>query len=175
MSVVYITSDLHLGHKSITRFRTEFSSQKEHEDCILNGILSTVRPRDVLYILGDCAFNQEGLNLLKAVPCRMRLILGNHDTDRSLNIKDWVGSGVFEEIHSLWKYKKAWLSHAPIHPQELRGRINIHGHVHQATIDDPRYVNVCVENTGYKPVNYQEIIKGTAYQCVEKGYIKVTS
>ena len=43
------------------------------------------------------------------------------------------------------------MSHAPIHPNELRGRFNLHGHVHQNSITlpdgslDDRYINCCVE------------------------------
>ena len=38
-----------------------------------------------------------------------------------------------------------WLSHAPIHPDELRGKPSVHGHCHYANIqldgkDDPRYL-----------------------------------
>ena len=58
----------------------------------------------------------------------------------------------------LEKYKGAWLSHAPIHPAELRGKINIHGHVHYANVLDEtgkldnRYFNVSLENTGGCPI-----------------------
>lgn len=78
------------------------------------------------------------------------LILGNHDTDRKLSINDLVY--VYDEIHSLYKHKEFWLSHAPIHSDELRGKINIHGHTHEHCIDDDRYINVCVEQF-HKPVS----------------------
>lgn len=40
------------------------------------------------------------------------------------------------KVYSLVKYKGFWLSHAPIHPEELRGCKNIHGHCHDAVISD---------------------------------------
>ncbi len=61
---------------------------------------------------------------------------------------------VFEEVHSMLKYKGMWLTHCPMHPDELRGKINIHAHVHEQTVmqgwgpwrkPDPRYVNTCVD------------------------------
>ena len=55
------------------------------------------------------------------------------------------------------KYKEFWLSHAPIHPEELRDRINIHGHVHYKNIDDARYFNVSCENIGFKPISLENI------------------
>ena len=61
-----------------------------------------------------------------------------------------------------------WLSHAPIHPNELRGRKNIHGHVHNEAVTyydeifeieapDPNYINVCCDVTDYKPISLEEI------------------
>jgi calcineurin-like phosphoesterase family protein len=85
-----------------------------------------------------------------------RIILGNHDTDRKVPIEQFVLA--FDQVHGLVSYKDAWLSHPPIHPVELRGKFNIHGHVHQHSVPDPRYFNACPEVNDYKPVLYQEII-----------------
>lgn len=63
----------------------------------------------------------------------------------------------FDSVHSLIKYKEFWLSHAPLHPQELRGKINLHGHVHGSTIPDRNYFNCCLENTNYSPISLQQI------------------
>jgi hypothetical protein len=74
-----------------------------------------------------------------------------------LHMKDLVN--VYDKIYSLYKYKEFWLSHCPIHPEELRGKKNIHGHTHYHNIDDSRYFNVSMENIEYKPVNIDEIRK----------------
>ena len=69
-------------------------------------------------------------------------------------------------MFGLYKYKEFWLSHAPIHPCELRGKRNIHGHVHQNHVMDEhhkrdnRYINVCVENTDGAPVSLDKIRLG---------------
>lgn len=71
----------------------------------------------------------------------------------------------FNKVCGFEKYKKSWLSHAPIHPAELRGKINIHGHVHDATITDEnglpdlRYFNVSLENTGGRPIAHNVIME----------------
>jgi calcineurin-like phosphoesterase family protein len=55
-------------------------------------------------------------------------------------------------------YKSFWLSHCPIHPQELRNRkANIHGHLHGSVLNDPRYFDVCPEKHNYQMVDYEEI------------------
>ncbi len=64
----------------------------------------------------------------------------------------------FDKVISLTSKKGCWLSHCPIHPEELRGKFNISGHIHNHVINDPRYANVCLENTNYQPVDMKEVI-----------------
>lgn len=161
MSIVYLCSDWHLGHKNIAKFR-DVSSAEQNTQRLLQGYLATVTKRDVVWFLGDVAFNYESLQLIRALPGDKRLVLGNHDTERGLSIKDFAE--VFTEIHGMVKYKKAWLSHCPLHPSELRGRINIHGHTHGnlvygALTPDARYINACPEVVGFKPVSYLRLVE----------------
>ena len=82
--------------------------------------------------------------------------MGNHENQfgefRTEQLWD-----VFTKVHALHTRKGCWLSHAPIHPEELRGKFNIHGHVHDNTLQDPRYANVSLENCNYTPVDFQDI------------------
>jgi calcineurin-like phosphoesterase family protein len=56
------------------------------------------------------------------------------------------------------KYKGFILSHCPIHESEMeRYYKNIHGHVHEETIKDDRYINVCCEAINYTPVCFSTI------------------
>lgn len=65
----------------------------------------------------------------------------------------------YDAVYSLFKYKDFWLSHCPLHPNELRGKKNIHGHVHFQSIPDSRYFNTSLENINYTPINVEEIRK----------------
>lgn len=91
--------------------------------------------------------------------------MGNHCTDQ-VSMKEVVKH--FDEVYSLKKYKEFWLSHAPIHPQELRGKYNLHGHMHFETVDDPHYLNLCLEHTGYTPIYLNEVRKRLG--IIEKVY-----
>ncbi|WNV47399.1 hypothetical protein ENKO_296 [Klebsiella phage fENko-Kae01] len=53
---------------------------------------------------------------------------------------------VYDEVHALLKYKEFWLSHAPIADVELRGKRNIHGHVHAQSVPDIKYLNTSVDS-----------------------------
>lgn len=168
MSNVYFISDLHLFHKNICKYRTQFTSTQDHDSCVISGILKTVTKRDTLWVLGDNFMvndNDEVSQAKKviteiAIACNwnLKFVLGNHCTDNKSrrDLVRWI-SQVFE-VHSLVKYKRFWLSHHPIHPDELRGKYNIYGHVHTNEIDDQRYVCVCCESVNFKPISLAEIM-----------------
>ncbi len=152
---VYFCSDLHLGHKNIHKFRPPFASAEDHHAFILEQWKNKITKRDDVYVLGDACFTTEAIDWVKELPGTKHLIRGNHDLcDTSYYLK------AFKNVYGLLKYKEFWLSHAPIHPTELRGRVNLHGHVHTKSVTvrvgtsgffwtdlDSRYFNCCVENT----------------------------
>jgi calcineurin-like phosphoesterase family protein len=155
MSNVWFTSDLHLGHRNIHKYRTQFESEEHHREVIKENYHKVVTKRDKVFFLGDVAFTQECLaDVGTWVGERKVLIVGNHCVD-NIPMSEIVKH--FDEVYSLLKYKEYWLSHAPIHPNELRGKYNLHGHVHYASLDDPRYLNCCLENTDYAPIDLNEV------------------
>lgn len=161
MATVYFIGDIHAGHKNICKFRTEFSSEEEHFQFVKENYHRVVTKRDTVFFMGDIAFSKERLDdVSKWIGEQKVLIAGNHCLD-NLTMKELVNS--FDKVYALKKYKEFWLSHAPIHPEELRGKCNIHGHVHYATLDDNRYFNTSLENINYAPINIETIrekIKG---------------
>lgn len=160
MSNVWFCSDLHIGHKNIGKFRSpmgdNWKDEEANRETVKQAFLNVVHKKDVVYCLGDIAFTMEAIDFFKELPGKKILIRGNHDTcNTSAYLK------AFEEVYGLWKYKEFWLSHAPVHTAELRGKVNLHGHVHYATVKyewdseyeldpsdsplDPRYYNCCPE------------------------------
>lgn len=155
MSRLFLTSDLHLGHRNIHKYRP-FDSAEEHHNFVKEEYYKVIGKRDVVYFLGDIAFTKEWQEDLATWPGHKILILGNHDTAEGGHIKRHVE--IYNKIHSLMHKKGCWLSHAPMHPDELRGKFCIHGHLHDKVIDDVRYRNVCLEHTEYKPILFDEVI-----------------
>ena len=155
MSKVFFISDLHLGHKNIINFSKEWrygETIEEHDRWIVTQWNSVVSKNDVTYVLGDIAFNDDRLPLLDEMNGRKVLVLGNHDIFKMEDYKKY-----FYKIKWFGTYKGFWISHCPIHPAELRGKKNIHGHVHHNSIDDDRYINVCVEPLGGTPIEFTKI------------------
>lgn len=143
--------DLHFGHSRIPKFRTQFATEQEHSDYLCERWRETVTKRDVVYVLGDAAFTREGLARFADLPGRKILVRGNHDGFKTMEYLPF-----FEAIEGLFPYKSAWLSHCPIHPAELRGRFNIHGHTHLGG-PDGQYFNVCAEWISYTPMRFDAI------------------
>lgn len=155
MSNVWFIGDIHAGHRDVHRFRTQFTSEEDHYQKIKENFHSVVGKRDKVFFMGDTAFTIERLKDISSWVCGSKvLICGNHDTD---SISMSTLCEYFDEVYALHKYKDFWLSHCPIHPEELRGRVNIHGHVHGATLQDMRYFNTSLENTNYFPIDLNQI------------------
>ena len=156
MANVLFCSDLHFGHVNIGKFREPLgvSSEVENRERIKEDWRKKVTKRDIVYLLGDACFTQETLVDFATLPGIKVLVRGNHD-----NLDTQVYMQYFDGVYGLLKYKEFWLSHAPIHPDELRGKVNLHGHVHFSSIRKPfnpvydtkqeldkRYFNCCPEN-----------------------------
>jgi calcineurin-like phosphoesterase family protein len=144
----FVISDPHLGHTNMA-LRRGFNSAEEHDNYIISKWNGVVKKNDTVYILGDIAMENSRyyykLALLNGIK---KTILGNHESPQHiLELLKYVNS-----VCSSYTEKNCILTHIPIHPIEMsRYRKNIHGHVHENTIDDNRYVNVSCEVIDYTP------------------------
>ena len=156
----YICSDLHIGHNNIHNFRKGIAgTAEEHWEMALEG-LRAIPKRATIFLLGDIAFTKEHLKEVANIPCKNKiLIVGNHCLDRKeITMRDLCDT--YEKVYSLHKYKNHWMTHAPIHPMELRGKKNLHGHTHfqlmlKDGVPDPLYINCCAEYSSYTPITYE--------------------
>ena len=157
MSKNYLIADTHFGHNGISeKFRTEFRDDESHNSTIHQNIMSVAGKRNHLWLLGDICFKEEYFRNLWEYSLyydSVHVCLGNHDHKRLPEF--CVQHGI--HVHGIVKEWGHWLSHAPIHPQELYRGKSIHGHVHSNTVEDDRYFNVSCENIGYRPISLQEI------------------
>lgn len=167
MSIVWHVGDTHLDHRLITKYR-KVSSAEENNELMVDMIVTKTKKRDVLWLHGDIFFSDKSVYEYAPVISmnvgQVNYILGNHDLQklpiekRKLAFQFLLDLGW--NIHGIVKHNGMWLSHAPIHPDELRGKLCCHGHCHLETIPDDRYINVSVDNTNFQLVNRQDILKG---------------
>jgi len=170
MSNVYFIGDLHFGHSNISVFRSQFIDEADHRQFLIDIWNAHITARDVVFVMGDAAFTADGLASCGQLDGRKILIRGNHDM---LPTEAYLEH--FEEIHGILQYKGMWLTHAPIHPTELYGRSNVHGHCHRGgpmevhtsgadfrgrtTGTKATYFNVCAEHlpTPYVPIRLDDL------------------
>ena len=191
----FVISDHHLGHtNSWEKFKLEdgsplrpFSSNEEMNETMIERHNAKVKEQDTVYFLGDVVINKKYLELVKRMNGRKILIRGNHDI---FGDELYYDAG-FEQIHGVRVFvDKFILSHIPLHPDCVteRFRVNVHGHLHanqvmrtranivhgtmlgQATEPDPRYLCVCVEQTNFTPLHFDEVEALIQQRWEETGY-----
>jgi calcineurin-like phosphoesterase family protein len=134
-----------------------FSSAEEMNELIVKNWNNTISKRDAVFLLGDITMEKNQYEILWRLNGMIHVVLGNHDERRHVReMLNYVHS-----VSGIIDYKKkAILTHCPVHPSQLEFRYpyNIHGHVHENSIDDPRYINVCAEMIDYTPVEFSKLI-----------------
>lgn len=159
MSRVFFISDLHFNHLNMA-LKRGFNNIEDHDNLIIQNWNNTITKQDVVYILGDLTLEKTDLSIIKKLNGNKNLILGNHDC---ASISEYLK--YFNKVFGIKKYKGYWLSHCPIHPSELRGKKNIHGHIHDLNITlddetlDDRYINVSCEQINYTPILFEKLKK----------------
>ena len=119
-----------------------------------------VKPNDKVYHLGDVVINRKSLGIMSRLNGDKVLIRGNHDIFRDDEYRKY-----FRELRAYHVMNGMILSHIPLHPESLgRFGVNIHGHLHtnRVMLDgeiDPRYHCVCVEQTDFTPILFEDVIK----------------
>lgn len=158
MHRVYIVGDGHVSHKNICRQRPQFNTVAEHDDFFWD-LVSALKPKDELIMAGDMFFTRSSLYMLRKFPFKKTLIIGNHCTDHEPDARDLVE--VYDSVQE--SIKKNWftITHRPMHPAALRGRINVHAHQHNESLPDSRFINVSLEATGFRLVDFEEIRNGS--------------
>jgi calcineurin-like phosphoesterase family protein len=134
-----------------------FSSAEEMNELIVKNWNNTISKKDTVLLLGDITMERKQYEILSRLQGIIHVVLGNHDQRQHVR-------EMLKYVHSvsgMIDYKeKAILTHCPIHPSQLEFRysFNIHGHVHENSIDDARYINVCAEMINYTPVEFSKLI-----------------
>jgi calcineurin-like phosphoesterase family protein len=132
----------------------------------------TVGKDDIVLHLGDLAFGRGDNSdpfVYEHVPRltgKKYIVRGaNHDGRR----RKWYrrhGFYVLEPFTTMYNGYEISFSHFP-QPKWIDGsktRISVHGHTHERLVShngrraDPRFVNVCVEQTAYKPVWITDVL-----------------
>ena len=174
MPSVFLVSDTHFGHKGVCHFTRNdgvtklrpWDTPEEMDEAMIAKWNERVKPTDKVYHLGDVVINRRALPTLARLNGDKVLIRGNHDIFPDDEYRKY-----FRELRAYHVMNGMILSHIPIHVESLgRFGTNIHGHLHasrvmlsgfngkQTDIVDTRYHCVCVEQTDFAPILFEEVL-----------------
>ena len=179
MPRVFLVSDTHFGHAGVCKFTRDDGSKlrpwtdpAEMDEAMIERWNQRVKPTDKVYHLGDVVINRKSLKTLSRLNGDKVLIRGNHDIFRDDEYREY-----FRELRAYHVMNGMILSHIPVHEASLgRFGVNIHGHLHASRVKrargvdartgeilygnelDVRYHCVCVEQTDFAPILFEEVI-----------------
>ena len=172
MPAVFLVSDTHFGHAGVCRFMRNdgvtklrpWDTPEDMDEAMVKAWNERVRPNDKVYHLGDVVINRRALATMARLNGDKVLIRGNHDIFRDDEYRKY-----FRELRAYHVMNGMILSHIPIHSESLgRFGTNIHGHLHSNRVMtevwgeykiDIRYHCVCVEQTDFAPILFEDVIK----------------
>ncbi len=165
----FFTADYHLGHFNIIAYcNRPFKTLEIMNDTIIKNHNERVKSEDRVFFVGDFCFRNspggkagEG-TIHKAEFYRKQLngdiifIKGNHDRNNSLKTNT-------ERVIIRYGGRRICLVHNPIHADPSY-ELNFVGHVHnnwkfKALSEKSFMINVGTDVWGFKPVNFEEIMK----------------
>ena len=181
MPSVFLVSDTHFGHMGICKFMRNdgvtklrpWDSAEEMDEEMVKRWNETVKPTDKVYHLGDVVINRKAMGIMRRLNGDKVLIRGNHDIFRDDDYRQH-----FRELRAYHVMNGMILSHIPLHSDSMgRFGVNIHGHLHANRVRkargvdartgdilysdeiDVRYHCVCVEQTDFTPILFEDVIK----------------
>ena len=186
MPAVFLVSDTHFGHAGVCRFTRNdgvtklrpWDNAEEMDEAMVKAWNERVGPNDKVYHLGDVVMSRKSLAIMRRLNGDKVLIRGNHDIFKDTDYREH-----FRELRAYHVMNGMILSHIPIHSESLgRFGVNIHGHLHAnrvmlpgfngkiTDIVDTRYHCVCVEQTDFAPILFEDVVKRITAEGGEIGF-----
>ena len=162
----YFISDTHFNHKNIIKYtnRSDIFNENDVETMnktMINRWNEIVKNNDIVYFLGDFGLGGESMfqQFLPQLNGKIRIILGNHDPKKD---QEWYLDLGFDRVydHPIIIEGFYILSHRPIpYMTDKMPYVNIHGHTHNESYDNPQRFNVSWEILDGYPIDFEDIKK----------------
>ena len=151
----YFTSDLHFGHKNILKYCPDrkFEDVSAMNEYIVEHWNSIVKPRDVVYFIGDLSLSQKiALEYIAKLQGKIVVVPGNHDAFHPMHKKSKQAAlelfkananvetiiqqmtmkiGEYEVLLCHFPYEqKDERKYTEFLPKRVKGQFLLHGHNH---------------------------------------------
>lgn len=177
--MIYITSDLHLGHENVIKYsHRPFSSVEEMNATIIDNWNSRIKSNDEVFLLADFTL-QSKISAEKYFSMLNGKIFvtetqRHHDRNWLKKIPYFSRTGAevryIPPIYEI-KYQKKYfvLSHFPLMSWNKfhNGSFNLHGHSHGNIPDTPRFIDIGVDSWSFYPTTLDQIVSYAAVKAVD--------
>lgn len=172
---IWLTSDTHFFHNKTFVYEPRgFPCIEDMNDAIVERWNSVVKPKDIVYHLGDVMLNDndKGMEYLKKLNGEIHILRGNHDTNNRIDLyaaaPNVVSTGDYATVIKYGKYS-FYLSHYPTLTSNFDNNaslkvhvIGLFGHTHQQENfyqDNPYMYHVGMDSHNCYPVSIEQIIE----------------
>jgi calcineurin-like phosphoesterase family protein/nucleoside 2-deoxyribosyltransferase len=163
----FFTSDQHFGDDRFNLFYRPFTSVEEQNEELIERWNSVVKPDDIVYHLGDFAFTDDALEIVKRLNGEIHLIKGNYDDPRPHERLEELFTSVSESMLCVLKNGvTVYLNHYPMNAED--DMFNIVGHIHGLWKVQRNMINVSCDAWHFYPVSEDQII--FAMNAINKFY-----
>lgn len=168
--MIYFVSDLHFGHGNIIKYEEEFRGRyrtvEEMNEDLIRQWNKLIGRGDTVYNLGDFFFNlkrDKVEGILKRLNYKnMVFLVGNHDSNRDLNVFKEYGIEVkYADLIKVNGYK-LYLSHYPT-ILGIKYMYNLHGHLHSNEVDSNYHINVGCDSLLKIGISLYEVLSKVEY------------
>lgn len=154
----WVCSDMHFNHENIIKYANRPFDWQER---MLNSWMEQVKEGDTVLHLGDWFMGKADRFVSDVRPLlegRLISLVGNHDRQS----KKWYAEHNIEMISPFFMRHDAYrvaFTHRP-HPELVSFplTLNVHGHIHEKTMKDARFLNACIEHHGYRLVRLGDLL-----------------
>ncbi len=182
MGEIWRTSDTHFGHQKVSDIRG-FRDTNAHDSAVFESIADLVKPSDTLIHFGDVSIEgtwQLGLDYMRALPCTLVLVVGNHDrifANERTRAKYWpeyasvFTGGIYQHTRERLSGRSFVQQHFPYWPNDRNepryeqfrvpnlGLPIVHGHTHADEVHEfPNHFHVGWD-AWKRPVAQNELIE----------------
>lgn len=155
--MIYLTSDLHFGHRNIITYcNRPFQSVEEMDEIMITKYNFIIEQEDEVWFLGDLFFHtkkERVRDIIQNLKGRKHLVLGNHD---ELSKSFYESAGFITVVNStelVFNEETYLLEHIPRYDPKIK---QFCGHVHEKWRVNATMYNVGVDVHNFYPVKLEK-------------------